>query len=235
MRQVPRYLLIGNGRLARHLRVYFAEMQLPFQTWQRGQDLLLLRAYLREASHVLLLISDQAIEPFIEAYLRESPAILIHCSGSLVSSKAFGVHPLMSFASTTYPLDFYKKIPFVIDEGGPAFAELLPGLPNPHAYLNAALKPKYHALCVLAANFSCMLWQKLLRDFKGGLGLPQDLAQPFLWRQMMNLLEAPEQALTGPLVRQDHLTIQNNLAALEGDAFQKIYQQFVEVYQREYL
>ena len=235
MRQVPEYVLIGNGRLARHFQTYFAEMRLPFHAWHRGQDLALLQKALENATHVLVLISDHAIEPFIEAYLQDTEAILIHCSGSLVSEKAYGVHPLMTFGSSLYASEFYPSIPLVIDQAAPAFAELLPGLTNPHAYLDANLKPQYHAFCVLAANFSCMLWQKLFRGFEQDLQLPQDLAHPFLVRQMANLLENPAGALTGPLVRNDQDTIQKNLLALKGDAFQAVYQSFVECYQHEYI
>ncbi len=233
MRQVPQYVLIGNGRLARHFRHYFAGLGVAFKTWHRGQKVQILEQSLQKATHILLLISDQAIEPFIDAHLQDSDAVFIHCSGSLVSEKAYGVHPLMTFGISLYAPEFYPQIPLVIDQDAPPFAELLPGLNHPHAYLSTALKPKYHAFCVLAANFSCMLWQKLFRGFEAELQLPKNLAHPFLLRQMSNLLEDPERALTGPLVRNDQVTIQKNLDALAGDAFQAIYQSFITCYQQE--
>ncbi len=80
MRQVPRnvsYLLIGNGRVARHFQHYFSLLQLPFVTWQGSESPSLLREQIRHASHILLLISDDAIDSFIDAYLLESLAVWI--------------------------------------------------------------------------------------------------------------------------------------------------------------
>jgi hypothetical protein len=64
MRQVPNYLLIGNGRVARHFQHYFSLLQLPYQTWHRHEPDTKLTQQLESATHVLLLISDRAIAAF---------------------------------------------------------------------------------------------------------------------------------------------------------------------------
>ncbi len=234
MRQVPRnvcYLLIGNGRVARHFQHYFLSLQLPFVTWQRSESLSVLQDHLRHASHILLLITDDAIEPFIEAHLSKTTALLIHCSGSLVSRRAHGAHPLMTFGLESYAEAVYTQIPFMLDDHAPPFAEVLPGLPNPHFRLERLQKAKYHALCVLAGNFSCMLWQKLFQDFEQDLNLPAASAVPYLTQQMHNLVADYQSALTGPLMRGDALTLQRNVQALAGDPFQAVYQSFIQCYQ----
>src|SRR5580692_11700670 len=97
MRQVPQYLVIGNGRLARHFLHYFSLQNIQSFHWHRALSQELLTTLAREATHVLILISDNAIEEFIQAHLLSTRAKLIHCSGSLVTDKAIGAHPLMCF------------------------------------------------------------------------------------------------------------------------------------------
>lgn len=233
MRQVPvSYLVIGNGRLARHLCHYFSLLNIPVQQWHRGQSLSELQAKVAQASHILVLISDDALQGFISEHLQDTKALIIHCSGSQVCIGAYGVHPLMTFGQALYDLAAYQQMPLLIDHDAPEISELLPGLSNPHQRLHTSKKAQYHALCVLAGNFSCMLWQKLFSDFEGKLNLPKELAHPYLKQQMQNLLTAPEAALTGPVARQDHKTIAKNLEALSADPFQEVYESFVRCYQK---
>jgi len=232
MRQVPHFLLIGNGRVARHFQHYFHLLKLSFTTWHRGESLLALANKAKQASHILLLVSDAAIDTVIQHHLSETSAILIHFSGSLVSEKAYGAHPLLGFNQHLYSLEDYLTIPFVIDDDAPAFDDLLPGLPNPHVRLKKSLKAKYHALCVSAGNFSCLLWQKLFTSFENELGLPHHIAHAYLKQNTQNLLTHFQTALTGPLVRGDTITINTNLAAFAGDPFQAVYASFVSCYQQ---
>lgn len=229
MRQVPHYLIIGNGRVARHFRHYLSLLGLAVAQWSRSESPLQLKALLPGATHVLVLVSDQAIEPFIAAHLQDSAALKVHFSGALATPLAFGAHPLMTFSAGLYSLDKYQSIPFVVDEGAPPFADLLPGLPNPHVTLAPELKAKYHALCVLAGNFSCLLWQKFFAALESELHLPQSTGHAYLRQQMENLLADPAAAFTGPLARGDRGTIEKNLSALAGDPFQRIYQSFVDL------
>lgn len=232
MRQVPQYLLIGGGRLAQHFRYYFSELKLPFTTWQRQEPLAQLQQKLAVATHVLLLISDSAIEDFILQHLKKSSAILLHCSGSLVTEHAYGAHPLMCFSHHLYDLTKYQTIHFVIDADAPEFRTLLPGVPNPHVRLDKALKAKYHALCVLSGNFTCLLWKKFFDSLQQELNLPPQIAHAYLLQNTQNILQDANTALTGPLVRNDSKTIEDNLAALSGDPFQDVYKSFVACYQK---
>lgn len=232
MRQVPHYLIIGRGRVAKHFQHYFSQLQLSHSSWHRQESLAQLHSELESTTHVLLLINDQAIAPFIAEHLQEVKAMLIHFSGSLVLDGAFGAHPLMTFNDSLYDLSQYKNIPFIIDHNAPAFADVLPGLANPHSRLHTSLKPKYHALCVLSGNVSCLLWQKLFSTLQNEFHIPAEIAHPYLQQQMQNLLLHPDTALTGPLVRRDMATITKNISALEGDAFQTIYKSVVECYQQ---
>jgi 2-dehydropantoate 2-reductase len=233
MRQVPHYLLIGNGRLARHLDRYLTLLDIPHDGWHRQRPLSALDVPLKNATHILLAIKDDAIEDFSRQYLRQTGAIKIQFSGARVTKEAIGAHPLMTFGHDLYSLEKYRAIPFVVDEGAPAFETLLPGLSNPHVFLAPALKPKYHALCVMAGNFSCLLWQKLFDTLAAEMNIPPETAKLYLRQQTENLLNNYKTALTGPLVRGDAKTLEKNVRALEGDAFENVYQSFIGAYKKE--
>ena len=232
MRQVPHYLIIGRGRVARHIQHYFSLLQLSFESWHREKTIVELHTKLNRATHVLLLISDQAIDDFFVTHLNNREIFSIHFSGSVVSSYSDGAHPLMTFSEHLYPVSVYQSIPFILDHDAPSFETLLPGIPNQHVRLNTALKAKYHALCVLSGNFSCLLWQKLFCDFSNELHIPSSIAYPYLKQQMQNLLSHSTSVLTGPLVRGDQETIESNLNALNGDPFQVVYEGFVACYKQ---
>jgi 2-dehydropantoate 2-reductase len=231
MRQVPHYLLIGNGRVAKHFRYYFSQLKLSFSCWQRNDTKESLREKISSASHILLLINDHAIGTFFKDHLQNTSAICVHFSGSFVSEHIYGAHPLMTFAHHLYPLEVYHTIPFILEETAPPFVTLLPQLSNPAYRLQSHFKNKYHALCVMAGNFSCLLWQKLFAALEQW-GLPKEAAQPFLLQQVQNLIMHPKTALTGPLTRGDQLTIERHLTALGNDNYRVIYQSFVNCYQK---
>ncbi len=322
MRQVPKYLIIGNGRVARHFCHYFSLLKIKqYSQWDRSQPLSRLHELTTDATHILLLIKDSAIEPFIDEHLTdiapcshihtfntaltqlkkdknhasvnnmgaalksfteahtlhaaarrnmvqlhkmldsvqeyiglpESAAQLdnairklaegitalkvslpaatkVHFSGSLVTKKAFGAHPLMTFGPDLYSLEKYLAIPFVVDAKAPPFRDLLPNLHNPNVRLSAQQKAKYHATCVLAGNFTALLWQKFFETLTKEFEFPAHFGDMYLKQQMENLLKDYKTALTGPLVRGDMDTVNANLKALQGDPYQGVYLSFVKAY-----
>jgi hypothetical protein len=237
MRQVPPPCeasplgIVGSGRVARHFHHYFNLLELPVCGWSRGVPAPSPPEALSSCRTVLLLIHDAAIVPFIEAWPALREKRLVHFSGSLVTPMAEGAHPLMTFDDNVYELDAYRAIPFILDAGGTPFEELLPGLPNPSFVISAAERPFYHALCVMAGNFSTILWLKLFEEFEQRLGTPPSAARAYLARVTANLMRDPGRALTGPLSRRDVQTIIANLQALEGDPFHAIYSAFVRAYE----
>lgn len=232
MRQVPHYLLLGNGRVAQHFQHYFSLLNFSFTSWHRKQPIEILHNTLNHASHILLLISDDSIESFIQQYLKKTSAKLIHFSGSLVTPYATGAHPLMSFSKNLYDLAHYQSIPFIVDHDAAPFETLLPGLSNSHFRMHTSMKAKYHALCVLSGNFSCLLWQKLFRSLEKEFHIPAKVAFPYLKQQTHNLIADYNNALTGPLVRNDKITLKKNQRALQQDVFHSLFQQFVNCYQK---
>jgi hypothetical protein len=236
MRQVPAFDatplgIVGDGRVARHFLHYFNLLGLPVRTWSRRRPASGPIDAFADCQTVLVLIRDTEIVPFLNEWPLLQEKQVVHFSGSLVTKVAQAAHPLMAFNDGLYGLETYRTIPFVLDSGGPAFHDLLPGLPNPSFTIASSDRPYYHALCVLAGNCSTFLWLKLFEEFQARLGIPASAAHPYLTQITGNLLRDSARALTGPLSRGDDVTIRADLLALEGDPFQNVYAAFVRAYE----
>lgn len=236
------YAILGGGRLARHMRHYLQLLDLPCSVWARQPDPQLnthlivdttqrLHATVQDASHVLLLVADDAIASLPKRYPVLRGKTLVHFSGALGIPGIAGAHPLMTFGQDLYSLQAYQSIPFMLEQGL-RMSELLPGLPNPHSHLAVEHKAQYHALCVMAGNFPQILWQAVGQRFTE-LGLAEVMLEPYLRRVLDNFLANPGTALTGPLVRGDQGTLARNLQSLQGDALQPLYQSFVKFHSTE--
>jgi predicted short-subunit dehydrogenase-like oxidoreductase (DUF2520 family) len=225
--------IVGDGRVASHVLYYLHLLDAPVRAWSRRTAVTSPVETLASCETVLLLVRDGAIEPFV----REWPALgdkrLVHLSGSVVTSFAQAAHPLMTFGRDPYDLDTYRRIPFILDERATSFQELLPSLPNPWFTIPASERPYYHALCVMAGNFSTLLWLKLFEALQGRYGIPASAAHLYLEQMATNLRVNPDAALTGPLPRGDMKTVGANLKALEGDPFSAVYAAFVRAFERD--
>jgi len=226
------YLLIGSGRVARHIAHYFHLLNISFQSWDRSQDPHALARKVSAASHVLLAISDGALEGFYRQHLAGHDKTVVHFSGARHIEGMISAHPLMTFGPELYDLEFYKKIHFTLT-GVSSLNEALPGLPNPFSVITPEQKPLYHAYCVLGGNFVTLLAGKMLSGF-AELNIPQEAAAVYLQKVIGNTLAHPGNALTGPLVRKDTETVQANLTALANDPYLEIYQAFLKTHWPEY-
>jgi 2-dehydropantoate 2-reductase len=232
----PNIVLIGDGRLARHLRRYFQQLNLSHAIWSRRMEAEeccpALSVLVQSDTRALLAISDRAVEPFIRSHPELGKAVCVHFSGRLASSLAIGAHPMFSFAGTLYDRELYERIPFVIDQASPPLDSLIPGLPNPCFFIEPEQRERYHALCVLAGKFSTLLWRKLFFELDTELGMPRQQALPYLVSIMLGLagMGTP---LSGPLSRGDQTTLRHNLTALKGDPFEQVYGAFVSAYEQQ--
>jgi len=228
----PTYGVIGRGRVATHMARYLELEKLPFVTWHRGMPSPP-EAALTSADTILLAVNDRAILPFVEDHpeLRHRP--IVHFSGSMVVDGAHGLHPLMTFGPDLYDLETYRSIPFIEEKGGVSFRELFPGLSNPSWPLDPNDKALYHALCVMAGNFTTLLWSKALEGFEGRLGLPREALLPFMAQTCSNTSTTGRMALTGPMARGDIETVTRDLRALEDDPYARVYRAFAEIFDLE--
>ncbi|MCB0350498.1 MAG: DUF2520 domain-containing protein [Bdellovibrionales bacterium] len=220
------YLIVGDGRLAKHFAHYFSILNIPHLSWSR-KSTKPLTDLLPHCERVLLLISDKAIAPFVESHPALLEKKLIHCSGLMTFPFAESAHPLNTFGSELYSRECYLNTPFILESGRALFADILPGLHNPHYYMPAEKKPLYHSLCVMAGNFTTLLWQNTFEAFENELHLPKEALLPFLEKIAFNLENSPREALTGPISRGDTQTLIRNLDALHNRAEQALYYAFL--------
>lgn len=227
--KLPVYGIVGRGRVARHLALYFELESLPHRKWHRNlaespEDAL------ADTEIILLAISDDALDTWVKRHPALHGRTFVHCSGSRVVSGIHGVHPLMTFGPHRYDRATYQAIPFVSDRGGASFPDLFPSLPNPNWAIEPHQKPLYHALCVMAGNFPALLWNKVFESLETELGLPREVMTPYLQQTLANTLSNGRKALTGPLVREDRDTIERNLSALNGDPYADVYRAFASAH-----
>lgn len=226
------YLLIGSGRVARHLGHYFHLLNISFDSWDRSQDPHALARKVSGATHILLAISDSALPGFYRQHLAGHEAQVIQFSGAHHFEGMVSAHPLMTFGPELYDLEFYKKIHFTLT-GAHSLGTVLPGLPNSFSEIAASQKALYHAHCVLGGNFVTLLIAKMLAGF-AEMKIPSEAAQVYLEKVLANTLAEPSKALTGPLARKDVETVSANLQALGNDPYSEIYKAFLKTYWPEY-
>jgi len=230
---MTKILIIGSGRWAHHLEKSLALAGVTHTRWARkthNEDQLV--EQLETASHVWLAISDTSLGEWVPALPELGfRGLILHSSGALEIPGAHSVHPLMSFGPHLYPDDFYPRYAFVTTSSL-SHQELIPGLPNPLTHIPLDKKTFYHAMCVLGGNGSVLLWQKFLFEMRQ-MGISTESSTLYVQRVCENLLTQSSTALTGPLVRQDQITLQKDLEAMTGDPFQTVLAAMIVAYRHQ--
>ena len=225
MRQVPEnlnYLLIGEGRLARHLACYFEHLGILYSQWNRndgstGELIRLLKSH----DHTLLCINDDQIEHFYSQF-SDSDRSFIHFSGSLVHPEVKGFHPLMSFGHSLYSYETYKHIHFSGLESIEVFQQCFPQLSNTYSQISPEQLGFYHSLCVLGGNGTTLLWDLVGNEFEK-LGLPEQALEPFLKNITENIINKNPGRWSGPWYRNDKDTISRNKDSLKSGPLENLY------------
>ncbi|MGZ3691315.1 MAG: DUF2520 domain-containing protein [Pseudobdellovibrio sp.] len=227
MRTNATILLIGSGRLAQHLQ-YWNQLnqQPPLLKWNRTESLEKLQELAAKADLIWLAISDSAITEFYNQHLVHLNKPVVHFSGALHDARLLSAHPLMTFPNEMLPDEVYSEIHFVIC--GISNLNVLPGFKNKFTVIEASQKAFYHALCVLAGNFPQLIWSETLNEMRG-LQIPDAALEVYISQVAKNFISLKEKAVTGPLLRRDHITIEKNISALNSKSrLKNIYQSFVQ-------
>lgn len=221
----PRYLILGRGRLAFHLKFLLSENPASIlETWHREQGFDSLKSLAKTPTCILLAVKDEALNELvaqISPWIPKSSRI-VSFSGSQAVPGALTLHPLMAFSWELFSREFYQKIHWIETESG-SFRKVFPGLNNPVCLLPSSNLALYHALCVCAGNLPLIFLKDLLRRFQE-LEISQDAFVNYVQGSIENFLKNPEGSLTGPIVRRDHQTIEKNLAALKNTPYEALYQ-----------
>lgn len=220
-------IIIGNGRMAKHLINWCGLLDIKVSHWHRNQNDQL---NLQNIDSVWLAISDRSLVSFYEETLKSklTGQNVVHFSGSMHHPEMIAAHPLMTFSHELYDLQTYGKIYFGLT-GANSLSEALPGFKNPFFKIRAEDKSLYHALCVATGNLPQLLWSEVLPQF-ANLKIPQEAVKAYAQQSLTNLFSAGPKAVTGPIVRQDTVTIEKNLSALEkvNLKLKNIYQSFLQ-------
>ena len=238
-----RPLLLGRGKLARHLQQYFTQKNIPFLSYDHARTLDAdFFNLVQEADSIWILVSDRAIAEVHEKILvglknQTQKPVFVHCSAALSIPGMITLHPLMTFGPSLYPDEEYEQIPFTyfleeVGENRTWLEHALSHLPNPRQVLSKADRVLYHAFCVMTSNFPQILWEA---TFQGAekIGAERASFEPILKRSVINYLIYGKSALTGPLVRGDASTVQKHLTVLENTPYHALYQAFVDLYQQQ--
>lgn len=222
-----RFLIIGDGKVAKHFSFYVDVLKISFCSWNRKQSLADLEQKQARCTHAFLLIKDSAIEEFFVEHFKGKPITAIHFSGSLSVPGILGFHPLMTFGADIYEKDFYTQIPFITAE-----TDKIPALPNEFITIRQDQKQLYHALCVVCGNFPQLIFA-MAQNQLVSLGLPAGAIHQYTLQSLINIQKNAANQLTGPLARRDQNTIEKNLAALSKTPFLNLYKTMQELYEHQ--
>lgn len=219
-------LLIGSGRLAKHLHFYFKSLGLTFCIWSRTKGLDRLSHKIKSAKYVGLAISDDSLLDFYQKHLQSLPIKCFHFSGAIHHPEILSFHPLMTFSNELYEKEFYQKIHFAVSDLQ-EFKNIFPRIPNPTFILSYEQKAFYHAWAVL-------LGAGTQNHLKSGLhalskiGVPEGASLLYLEKVFEQFIKHKGQSITGPWVRNDKTTIEKNLNALQLKEDQFLYKNLME-------
>ena len=154
----------------------------------------------------------------------DAPALAFHCSGAqsaalLMPLRDMGwsvasAHPVLSFASAQTAVAQFAGTPCALEGDAAACATLRPLFTAIRAAcfdVHSQDKVLYHAAAVFATNFAPVL-QALAEDAWRSSGMPEALVLRLRERLLRNAVDnivalGPQQALTGPAARGDHVAI----------------------------
>lgn len=217
------HLVIGAGRTSQHLRHYFNLLNIENFNWIRSESLAELEKRVSKSQVIWVCISDSEIQKFVDSHKELLVGkTVFHCSGSLVVEGAIGVHPLMTFPKDQlYELSFYNQIPLIVDQKI-VLKEIDERLPNPIHFVEQKNKALYHALLVVGGNFPQILANNVEKELSK-MGIQSAWFRNYFLQSAKNYLAQGELSLTGPLIRNDKITIEANQRSLAGNKLSEVY------------
>lgn len=182
------------------------------------------------ATHLLIAVSDAAIEPVAVQLARGNVRVALHTSGNYgpetlrplaEAGVACGsIHPLQTIADPAEGAKALRGVAFGIcgDLQAVAWAEtLVHALDGRALRIEAEARPLYHAAAVMASNYITVLLDAA-RTLMSHAGVPADIAlealAPLARASVENAVRlGPVSSLTGPIVRGDASTVEAHMRA----------------------
>lgn len=198
---------------------------------------------IRESDAIFLTVPDTVISSVFNE-IKEFEITgkqICHCSGAMAAREAFpGIDKTGAFGYSIHPLfpisskyDAYRELSdaFFCLEGNEShlnnWKKILKSLGCCVRSISAESKVKYHAACAISSNLICALVQESL-DLLADCGFSEDEAlkalTPLLKSNMNHILsEGPVSSLTGPVERNDVITVKKHLECLKNPADRMLY------------
>ena len=185
-----------------------------------------------EADLYIIAVKDEFVEDVIK-YLKLSNGIIVHTAGSISMDvfkdrfKNYGVlYPLQTF-SKFRDIDF-TNIPICIEANNKILESKLIGLSkclSDSVYvINSEKRKMLHLAAVFACNFTNHMYSAATEILKQS-DIPFDLLKPLIAETAQKAIDCdPQNAQTGPAVRDDQNVIHKHLELLKDNPeFEKIY------------
>jgi predicted short-subunit dehydrogenase-like oxidoreductase (DUF2520 family) len=191
----------------------------------------------RSCDLLVLAVPDDALASVVDALASDvhPGQIVMHLSGRhglAILAPLDGVipiaaHPVMTFTGTSLDLDRLDDCPFgVTAEGSGASiaAALVMEMGGDPVAVADDRRTLYHAALAHGANHLVTLVAQTLDLLSAaGVAEPERIARPLLTAALDNALREGDRALTGPVARADHATVQAHVDELPDPAVERTY------------
>jgi predicted short-subunit dehydrogenase-like oxidoreductase (DUF2520 family) len=195
---------------------------------------------LEDADIYLICVKDEAIESISEKI--KTGGLAVHCAGGIplhelkVSHRKGVFYPLQTFTKER-SLSF-DQLPFCIEAIEKKdqnllceFAKQLGGIPH---VMNSEKRAYLHMIAVWVNNFSNHMLH-LGSDLSKKYQIPFQIFHPIIEETFQKALSMePQNAQTGPAVRQDHKTIKKHLDLISGQDIKNLYLNLSTSIQKKY-
>ncbi|SEK26000.1 protein of unknown function [Aquimarina amphilecti] len=246
-------VLLGAGNVAQHLYTAFRNQELtkvvqcynrkgiPIHKNQKKDTVTSDLSNLKEADLYILAISDDAIEEVSRA-LPFQNRLVVHTSGSVpmdaINDKNFrGVfYPLQTF-SATKEVNF-TNIPFCIEAESEKDETILKSLASQLSKkiydINSDQRNVLHVAAVFVNNFTNHMFS-LGNDICKENEVPFEILHPLIQETAKKIIEIePDNAQTGPAIRNDIKTIDRHIDILKNESQKNIYKILTKAIQSKY-
>jgi len=187
---------------------------------------------MRPADIYMISVADDQInacsEQLKQHHLLQPASIVFHCSGALDSRElglhhgAASLHPMRSFADPERVASEFAHTICTLEGDALATRVLNHALHQIEAEvipITAENKTLYHAAGVFTSNYLVTLMDAALQTFEqAGISaeLARKMAQPMAQETLNNIFRiGAQRALTGPIARGDHNTVERHRQALQ--------------------
>jgi predicted short-subunit dehydrogenase-like oxidoreductase (DUF2520 family) len=182
------------------------------------------------AGAVLICVPDDAIAAVCERIAASPPPLVGHVSGASTlevlaaarerGASTFSLHPLQTFADGETAVAGTPAAIAGSDEFAISYARALAGTLGMRAFdVPEENRAAYHAAATMASNLLVALEESAAELIERvGIADARELLTPLVLRSAANWSERGPAALTGPIARGDHATVERHRATLAESA-----------------